>query len=212
MEKEPIDEDRQRFAQMGITQESFDPRKKKIFYALASVVTLVFLSGIFYTVFFYVTLPNHHTLSRPGQPQVDSVPLPVPPSTMFPGVGASKKSILIAENRYFIASVGDIQPEGDGFKLVLSIHVQSTLEGEKGISLILSTPPRWVDGHQGSMEGTLAWDKFRLLKPGDIVTFPIHFIKKPRTGKFDLYIGFLGNEGMSKKRYPLHFSGLKVPS
>lgn len=212
MEKEPIDEDRQRFAQMGITQESFDPRKKKMFYALASVVTLVFLSGIFYTVFFYVTLPNHHTLSRPGQPQVDSVPMPVPPSTMFPGVGASKKSVLTEKNPYFISSVGDVQSEGDGLKLVLTFRIQQTLDGANGISLILSTPPRWVDGNQGSMEGTLNWDKSRLFKPGEIVTFPIHFIKKPRTGKFDLYIGFLGNEGMSKKRYPIHFSGLKVPS
>jgi hypothetical protein len=212
MEKEPIDEDRRRFAQMGITQESLDPGKKKIFYALASVVTLVFLSGIFYTVFFYVTLPNHHTLSRPGQPQVDSVPLPVPPSTMFPGVGASKKSILTQENRYFISSVGEIRSEGDGLSLILTLHIQSTLEGANGISLILSTPPRWVDGSQGSMEGTLDWDKSRLLKPGETVTFPIHFVKKPRTGKFDLYIGFLGNQGMSKKRYPIHFSGLKVPS
>jgi len=197
---------------MGITQESFDPRKKKIFYAMASVVTLVFLSGIFYTVFFYVTLPNHHTLSRPGQPQVDSVPLPVPPSTMFPGVGASKKSILTDENRYFIASVGDIRPQGDGLKLVLTLHIQTGLASSNGISLILSTPPRWVDGNQGSIEGRLDWDKSRLLKPGEVVSFPIFFIKKPRTGKFDLYIGFLGNEGMSKKRYPIHFSGLKVPS
>lgn len=212
MEREPIDEDRRRFAQMGITQESLDPGKKKIFYALASVVTLVFLSGIFYTVFFYVTLPNHHTLSRPGQPQVDSVPLPVPPSTMFPGVGASKKSILTQENRYFISSVGGIRSEGDGLTLILTLHIEPTLEGANGISLILSTPPRWVDGSQGSMEGTLDWDKSRLLKPGETVTFPIHFVKKPRTGKFDLYIGFLGNQGMSKKRYPIHFSGLKVPS
>jgi hypothetical protein len=62
------------------------------------------------------------------------------------------------------------------------------------------------------MEGTLDWDKSRLLKPGEPVTFTIHFVKKTRTGKFDLYIGFLGNQGMSKKRYPIHFSGLKVPS
>jgi hypothetical protein len=212
MEKEPIDDDRKRFAQMGITQESLDPGKKKVFYALASVVTLVFLSGIFYTVFFYVTLPNHHTLSRPGQPQVDSVPLPVPPSTMFPGVGGASKSILTDENRYFIASVGDLLPEGEGLSLVLTLHIKTTLDGSGGISLILSTPPRWVDGNQGSMEGSLSWDKSRLLKPGETVTFPIHFVKKPRTAKFDLYIGFLGNEGMSKKRYPIHFSGLKLPS
>lgn len=212
MEKEPIDEDRQRFAQMGITQESLNPRKKRIFYALASVVTLVFLSGIFYTVFFYVTLPNHHTLSRPGQPQVDSVPLPVPPSSMFPGAGASRKSILTVENRYFVASVGDVRSHGNGLDLLLTLHIQSTDEGENGISLILSTSPRWVDGHQGSMEGELAWDKSRILKTGEIVTFPIHFIKKPGTNKFDLYIGFLGNRGMSKKRYPIHFSGLRVPS
>jgi hypothetical protein len=131
---------------------------------------------------------------------------------MFPGAGASKKSILTDENRYFSASVGDIRSKGDGLTLVLSLRVRKTIQSPNGISLILSTPPRWVDGNQGSMEGSLDWNKSRLFKPGEVVRFPIYFIKKPRTAKFDLYIGFLGNEGMSKKRYPIHFSGINIPS
>lgn len=210
MNKEPADEDRLRFEQMGITQEALDPGKKKLFFALASLLTLIFLSGIFYTVFFYVTLPNHHTLSKPGQPQVDSVPLPVPPSPMFPGVASGTKSILIAENRYFSSSIGSVHASGNGMDMVLTLRIRHTLGGNKGVSLILSTPPRWVDGHQGSMEGDLNWDRNRVFLPGQVITFPIHFTQKPGTSRFDLYIGFLGDHGTTKNRYPIHFSGLTV--
>ena len=53
-------------------------RLPKSFIILGGGSILVMAAGVVYTIFFYLSLPNHRDLDKAGQ-AVRHVPLPVPP-------------------------------------------------------------------------------------------------------------------------------------
>jgi len=79
-----MDDDRSRFDSLGVSHSVPGQGSRRIFWILGGAGVLLFLAGIFYTIFFYMTLPNHHALLEAGQKGVNQVPLPVPPTTLFP--------------------------------------------------------------------------------------------------------------------------------
>ncbi len=202
-----MDEDRSRLDSLGISNRNLDRKSRRLFWILGGLATVLFLSGIFYTIFFYITLPKPADTARSGS-GVMQVPLPVPPTALFPRSTGSDVAVTSIGTDLFSAGVSRIESSKNGFDLVLTMTFTGPAVSPEGFSLILSSPPRWVDGKQGASEGTLDWDKRRLFRKGDSLSIPVHFSVLPRTPNFDLYVGFTGGASAGGKRYFLHFSGL----
>jgi hypothetical protein len=204
-----MDEDRSRLDSLGISNRNLDRKSRRLFWILGGFAAVLFLSGIFYTIFFYITLPKPSGTSGSGT-GVTQVPMPVPPTALFPRSTGTDMAVTSVGTDLFSAEVSRIQGSKTGFDLVLTMTFTGAAVSPDGVSLILSGPPRWVDGKQGASEGTLDWDKNRLFRKGDVLGIPVHFSVPPRTTNFDLYVGFTGGAGAGGKRYFLHFSGLKL--
>jgi hypothetical protein len=201
-----MDDDRSRFDSLGVSHSVPGQGSRRIFWILGGAGVLLFLAGIFYTIFFYITLPNHHTLFQEGQNGVNQVPLPVPPTTLFPQSHPSSLPVTHVQTSRFAADVLSVRQAGSGIDVVLRL----SFNRETGpISLLLSSPPRWVDGKQGASVGSVSWNRDRVFSPGESVDVPIHFPVLPRTPSFDLYISFTGVKGNTGDRYIMHFMNLK---
>lgn len=208
-----MDDDRSRFESLGVSHRDPGKGSRRLFWVMGGLATTLFLGGVFYTVFFYMTLPNHHTLSMSGSNSVDQVPLPVPPTSLFPRSAGSGPRISKIQTKGFIATVLMAHESPRGLDLMLSLQfLKDSKDQAAGVSYVLSTPPRWVDGRQGASQGEMPWDRDRLFHPGETVRFPIHFSVKPRTPSFDLYLSLTGVSGNTGKRYRLHFENLKTRS
>ena len=206
-----MDDDRSRFESLGVSHRDPGKGSRRLFWLMGGLATTLFLAGVFYTIFFYMTLPNRHALSKPGAKGVDQVPLPVPPTSLFPRAAGSGPSVALIRTGSFDAVISSIRSSPKGLEMLLSLHFltdSASLPGE--VSYVLSTPPRWVDGRQGAFQGEMLWDRNRFFHPGETALFPIRFSILPRTPFFDLYISFTGLEGNTGKRYRLHFRNLKV--
>ncbi|MHB1286420.1 MAG: hypothetical protein ACYCYP_07655 [Leptospirales bacterium] len=207
-----MDEDRTRFESLGVSHRDPSKRSRRLFWLMGGLATTLFLSGVFYTIFFYMTLPNRHTLSKPGEGGVDQVPLPVPPTSLFPRSTGSGPTVAFIRTGVFDAAISSIHTSQKGLDLVLSLHFLRGSEKGHRFSYVLSTPPRWVDGKQGASQGEMVWDRGHVFSPGETVQSPIHFSILPRTSSFDLFVSFTGLEGNTGKRYRLHFTNLKAGS
>ena len=201
-----MDDDRSRFDSLGVSHSVPGQGSRRIFWILGGAGVLLFLAGIFYTIFFYMTLPNHHSLLQEGQKGVDQVPLPVPPTTLFPESNPSSPSVMHLRTSRFTADIVSVRKTAGGLDVLLRL----VFNKENGpISLVLSAPPRWVDGKQGASVGSVVWNQNRVFSPGESIEFPIHFPVLPRTATFDLYVSFTGLKGNTGDRYAMHFINLK---
>lgn len=106
----------------------------------------------------------------------------------------------------FSADIVSVRRTAAGLDVTLRLVFD---KGTDPISLVLSSPPRWVDGKQGASVGSVSWDQNRMFTPGESIDFPIHFPVLPRTSSFDLYISFTGGKGNTGDRYVMHFINLK---
>ncbi len=201
-----MDDDRSRFDSLGVSHSVPGERSRRIFWILGGAGVLLFLGGIFYTIFFYMTLPNHHALLQAGQKGVNQVPLPVPPTTLFPQNNPSSPSVTHLQTSRFSADILSVRKTAAGLDVVLRLSFNRNMDP---ISLVLSAPPRWVDGKQGASVGAASWDQNKVFSPGESVDLPIHFPVLPRTGAFDLYVSFTGLKGSTGDRYIMHFVNLK---
>ncbi|WP_053764538.1 hypothetical protein [Leptospirillum ferriphilum] len=201
-----MDDDRSRFDSLGVSHSVPGQGSRRIFWILGGAGVLLFLAGIFYTIFFYMTLPNHHALLEAGQKGVNQVPLPVPPTTLFPENNPSRPSVMELRTSRFSADIVSVRRTAAGLDVTLRLMFD---KGTDPISLVLSSPPRWVDGKQGASVGSVSWDQNRMFTPGESIDFPIHFPVLPRTSSFDLYISFTGGKGNTGDRYVMHFINLK---
>lgn len=204
-----MDEDRSRLESLGISNRSLDRKSKRLFWILGGLAAILFLSGIIYTIVFYITLPGPAGLQTAGQGGVKQVPMPVPPTALFPQSGPTGSVVTSVETGLFSGRVSGLRRAGTGIDLVLELTFKEGDPPPNGVSLILSGPPRWVDGRQGASEGSLVWDPKRQFRKGDTVRVPIRFAVAPRTPNFDLYVSFTGGRGTGGKRYFLHFSGMR---
>jgi hypothetical protein len=203
-----MDDDRSRLDSLGISNRSLDRKSKRLFWIFGGLAAVLFLGGIIYTIVFYITLPGPAGPQSPGQVGVKQVPMPVPPTALFPKSGPGGSAVTSVETGLFSGRVADVRQAGTGIDLVLELTFREGDPPPNGVSLILSGPPRWVDGRQGASEGSLAWDPKRQFRKGDTLRVPIRFAVAPRTPNFDLYVSFTGGRGTGGKRYFLHFSGL----
>lgn len=203
-----MDDDRSRYDSLGVSHSRPGQGSRRVYWILGSVAVLFFVGGIVYTIFFYMTLPNRHTLLRAGEKGVDQVPLPVPPTSLFPESNPSRPPVLQIATPRFVARVTSVRSEGGGLNIGLRLTFEHLSSGP--VSLVLSSPPRWVDGKQGASRGEMAWTQDRVFNNGDSVDIPVHFSVSPRTPSFDLYVSFTGLKGNTGKRYILHFVNLKA--
>ncbi|MHB8421783.1 MAG: hypothetical protein ACYC9S_03185 [Leptospirales bacterium] len=205
-----MDEDRSRFESLGVSHQNPGKGSRRLFWVMGGLATALFLGGIFYTIFFYMALPNRHTLLKSGENGVDQVPLPVPPTALFPRSAGTGPKVSQIRSGAFIATVSSVRSSSRGLDLILSLQfIKGVGDQKAGVSYVL-TPPRWVDGRQGASQGKMSWDQNRLFHPGETAEFPIHFSVAPRTPFFDLYVSFTGINGSMGKRYRLHFENLKM--
>ncbi|MHB1925880.1 MAG: hypothetical protein ACYCRD_01255 [Leptospirillum sp.] len=205
-----MDDDRSRYDSLGVSHSRPGQGSRRVYWILGSVAVLFFVGGIVYTIFFYMTLPNRHTLLRAGENGVNQVPLPVPPTSLFPESNPSRPPVLQIDTPRFVARVTSVRSEGGGLDIRLRLTFEHLESGP--VSLVLSSPPRWVDGKQGASPGEMPWSQDRLFHNGDSVDIPVHFSVFPRTPSFDLYVSFTGLKGNTGKRYILHFVNLKAGS
>ena len=80
-----MDDDRSRFDSLGVSHSVPGQGSRRIFWILGGAGVLLFLAGIFYTIFFYMTLPNHHALLEAGQKRGQPGSSPGSPHDSFSG-------------------------------------------------------------------------------------------------------------------------------
>lgn len=190
-------------------EKSSDSKIKipKTFLILGGGSILVMVGAVLYTVFFYLSLPNHHELDQAGQ-TIRHVPLPVPPNTFLPS--GSGKMVDTFEKPDFRLSAGTLSKAMTGFDATFTVLAKTDGSDENGLSFAIAGTPRWVDSNRNSGEGTAALSSGTVFKKGLPGTFSIHFSRMPTTSVFDIYIGLVGVRGIKGDRYLVHFSNLKI--
>jgi hypothetical protein len=186
-------------------------RKLKIprsFLILGGVSILVMMGAVLYTVFFYLSLPNHRELDQAGE-SIRHVPLPVPPNTFLPS--GSGKTVDVFEKPDFTLKAGTLTKARTGFDGTFTLIAKTGGPDGNGLSFAIAGTPRWVDSNRNSGEGMATLSTATVFKRGVPGTFSIHFSRMPTAPSIDIYIGLTGVLGVKGDRYLVHFSNLKIP-
>ena len=196
------------------TTEKEDPSKDgklhlpKSFLILGGGSILVMAGVVVYTVFFYLTLPNHRTLDKNGE-AIRHVPFPVPPNTFLPS--GSGKTVALYEKPDFRLEVAGLSKAKTGFDASFDLLAKSDGSDGSGLSFAVIGTPRWVDANRNAGEGTASLSTGTVFRKGAPGHFTIHFSRMPTGPSFDLYLGLAGTRGVKGDRYLIHFENLKTP-
>ncbi|MGC8529108.1 MAG: hypothetical protein ACP5OP_02775 [Leptospirillia bacterium] len=183
-------------------------RLPKSFIILGGGSILVMAAGVVYTIFFYLSLPNHRDLDKAGQ-SVRHVPLPVPPNSFFPTGKGPKVDSFVSKD--FSLRVAALKKTLTGFDVTLELTARSNGSEGEGISLAVAGTPRWVDSGRNSGEGESDLSTGTLFKAGAPGEFTIHFSRMPQAPVFDLYLGLVGTRGIKGDRFLTHFRNIPTP-
>lgn len=184
-----------------------EPRTKipPSFLVMGGLSVLTMAGAVLYTIFFYLTLPDHHTLDS-SDLSVRHVPMPVPPTTFLPsGKGAA---VLLFRSPDFSLRVATLSKKPEGFDLTLSLLDRTGGTNGSLLSFSLLGLPRWVDANRSSGLGRGSLDSRILFRKGTPGTFTLHFPVRPSTSSFDIYLGLVGVRGVRGTRYQIHFANL----
>jgi len=180
----------------------------KSFLILGGGSILVMAGVVVYTVFFYLTLPNHRTLDKNGE-AIRHVPLPVPPNTFLPS--GSGKTVALYEKPDFQLKVAGLSKAKTGFDASFELLAKTDGSGDSGLSFAVIGTPRWVDANRNAGEGSPSLSTATVFRKGRPGHFTIHFSRMPTGSSFDLYLGLAGTRGVKGDRYLIHFENLKTP-
>ncbi len=169
---------------------------------------LVMAGVVIYTIFFYLTLPNHHDLDTSGH-SIRHVPLPVPPNTFLPSGGGN--AVDYFEKPAFRVKVENLAKTRTGFDASLTLTAKTNGQNNTGLSFAVIGTPRWVDANRNSGEGSASLSTGTVFRDGKSDSFKIHFSRMPTGPRFDLYIGLVGTRGIKGDRFLIHFSNLTTP-
>lgn len=183
-------------------------RLPKSFIILGGGSILVMAAGVVYTIFFYLSLPNHRDLDKSGQ-AVRHVPLPVPPTSFFPSGQGPKVDTFSSED--FRLKVQSLKKTLTGFDVVMVLEARSNGHDGSGLSFAVAGTPRWVDSGRNSGEGAASLSTGTLFKSGVPGEFTIHFSRMPSAPVFDLYLGLVGTRGIKGDRFLTHFRNIPTP-
>ncbi len=183
-------------------------RLPKSFIILGGGSILVMAAGVVYTIFFYLSLPNHHDLDKAGQ-AVRHVPLPVPPTSFFPsGHGPMVDSFSSTD---FFLKVGSLKKTLTGFDVTMVLTARTNGHDGGGLSFSVAGTPRWVDSGRNSGKGESDLSTGTLFSSGAPGEFTIHFSRMPTAPVFDLYLGLVGTRGVRGDRFLTHFRNIPTP-
>ncbi len=183
-------------------------RLPKSFIILGGGSILVMAAGVVYTIFFYLSLPNHHDFDSAGQ-AIRHVPLPVPPTSFFPsGKGPAVDSFA---SKDFDLQVGGVTKTPTGFDVSMALTARTDGPDSEGLSLAVAGTPRWVDSRRNSGKGEASLSTATLFKKGLPGSFTIHFSRMPTAPVFDLYLGLVGTRGIKGDRFLIHFKNIATP-
>ena len=206
MEKEMNESQPEKRDETGDTDQKVKfPRS---FLILGGGSILVMAGVVIYTIFFYLTLPNHHEFNN-SEKSIRHVPLPAPPTTFLPsGTG---KTVDSFDRPSFRVELENLSKTLTGFDASLTLTPKTNGQDNSGLSFAVVGTPRWVDANRNSGEGLASLSTGTVFWEGKSTSFKIHFSRMPTGPHFDLYIGLVGTRGVKGDRFLIHFSNLKTP-
>ena len=183
-------------------------RLPKSFIILGGGSILVMAAVVVYTIFFYLSLPNHRDFDKAGQ-AVRHVPLPVPPTSFFPSGHGPKADSFASDD--FLLKVESPKKTRTGFDVTMVLTARSNGQDGEGLSFAVAGTPRWVDSGRNSGKGESNLSTGTLFKSGSPGEFTIHFSRMPSAPVFDLYLGLVGTRGVKGDRFLTHFRNIPTP-